>query len=105
MAEAYRLGDPVYLASIALVETQFLEERGRVHTGTLARLVEELGDPDTAMTLAPLDEPVALMVGAIARETVPEMPDRIIAATALYLGVPLVTRDHKVRAADIETIW
>jgi predicted nucleic acid-binding protein len=33
------------------------------------------------------------------------MPDRIIAATALYLGVPLVTRDGKIRAADVETIW
>jgi predicted nucleic acid-binding protein len=33
------------------------------------------------------------------------MPDRIIAATALALGLPLVTRDRKIRAADLETIW
>jgi predicted nucleic acid-binding protein len=31
---------------------------------------------------------------------------RIIAATALYLGLPLVTKDHKIRNLDvIQTIW
>jgi len=29
----------------------------------------------------------------------------VIAATALALGLPLVTRDGKIRAANIQTIW
>jgi predicted nucleic acid-binding protein len=33
------------------------------------------------------------------------MPDRIIAVTALHLGVPLVSRDRKIQAASIQTIW
>jgi predicted nucleic acid-binding protein len=33
------------------------------------------------------------------------MPDRIIAATALSLGLPLVTRDGKIRASNVITIW
>jgi PIN domain nuclease of toxin-antitoxin system len=32
-------------------------------------------------------------------------PDRIIAATALTLNLPLITRDAAIRAAGIETIW
>jgi predicted nucleic acid-binding protein len=36
---------------------------------------------------------------------VPEMPDRIIAATALYLGVPLVTQDLRIPATSLSTIW
>jgi predicted nucleic acid-binding protein len=36
---------------------------------------------------------------------VPEMPDRIIAATAIHLGVPLVTRDRRLQSAGIQTIW
>lgn len=36
---------------------------------------------------------------------VPDMPDRIITATALYLGVPVISRDHKIQASNIETIW
>jgi predicted nucleic acid-binding protein len=33
------------------------------------------------------------------------MPDRIIAATAFHLGLPLVTRDAQIRSANITTIW
>jgi len=39
------------------------------------------------------------------RDLVPEMPDRIIAATALRLGLPLITRDRRIAAAGIKTIW
>lgn len=39
-------------------------------------------------------------------ELVIGIPDRILAATVLALGVPLVTCDEKIRAFDaIETIW
>ena len=34
----------------------------------------------------------------IPRDVVPDMPDRIIAATALSNSLPLVTRDLKIRA-------
>ena len=33
------------------------------------------------------------------------MPDRIIAATALHLGVPVISRDGKIRASTVATIW
>lgn len=33
------------------------------------------------------------------------MSDRIIAATTMHLGLPLVTRDQKIRAANVETVW
>lgn len=38
-------------------------------------------------------------------EAVPDMPDRMIAATALQLGFPLVTTDSAIRASGIPTIW
>jgi predicted nucleic acid-binding protein len=49
---------------------------------------------------------IGLVVEPVDRATVPEMPDalraskaeRIIAATALHLGCPLVTRDRKIQA-------
>jgi predicted nucleic acid-binding protein len=33
------------------------------------------------------------------------MPDRVIAATALSLGIPLVSHDGKIRDSRIQTIW
>jgi hypothetical protein len=33
------------------------------------------------------------------------MPDRIVAATAIYLGVPVISRDGQIRASAIKTVW
>jgi predicted nucleic acid-binding protein len=53
----------------------------------------------------PVDRVVVDALGQINRDEVPDMPDRIIAATALALGVPLLSRDRKIRASSLETIW
>ena len=42
---------------------------------------------------------------AVNPSEVPDMPDRIIAATALHLRVPIISRDGKIRASQFETIW
>jgi predicted nucleic acid-binding protein len=44
-------------------------------------------------------------MASIPRADVPDLPDRIIAATAVYLGVPLISRDRAIRASSVETIW
>ena len=54
---------------------------------------------------SPIDRGVVDAVARVDRDSVPDMPDRIIAATALHLGLPLVAKDKKIRAAEIETIW
>jgi predicted nucleic acid-binding protein len=41
----------------------------------------------------------------ISRDIVPDMPDRIIAATALYLGMPLISPDMKIQLSGIEIVW
>jgi predicted nucleic acid-binding protein len=69
------------------------------------RLTDLLDDPESGLVLAPLDRGTADAVARIDRGSVPDMPDRIIAATALHLRLPLVTRDRKIRAASLETIW
>jgi len=38
-------------------------------------------------------------------QQVPDMPDRIIATTAVVYGVPLISRDAKIRASTVTTIW
>lgn len=37
--------------------------------------------------------------------TIPDLPDRIIAATAQFYGVPVLSRDGRIRASAIRTIW
>jgi predicted nucleic acid-binding protein len=46
------------------------------------------------------------MLGRIDRSIVPDMPDRIIAATSMALKVPVLTKDSRLKAlTTIETIW
>ncbi len=103
--QAAQADGPIYIASITLVELTYLVERGRVAEGNLDRLASLAGADDTALRLVPLDGNVARVLRGIPRDIVPDMPDRIIAATGLYLGLPVVTRDAKIQAAPIATIW
>jgi len=41
----------------------------------------------------------------VSREEVPDMPDRIIAGTALHFNVPVISRDGRICAATVKTIW
>ena len=98
-------GEPVYVSVISLVETIYLVERGRLPVEALRRLEAGLKDPISGLLLQPVDEGVAQAVHRVPGDIVPEMPDRIIAATALRLGLPLITRDRRIAAAGIKTIW
>jgi len=98
------LGEPLFLPSISLVEVIYLVEKRRLPVFALERLNAALQNPGSALRIAPLDLAVAASPQKVARDVVPDMPDRIIAATALHLGLPLVTRDYRI-AVGIETIW
>jgi predicted nucleic acid-binding protein len=52
-----------------------------------------------------VDRDVVNALSTITRGEVPDMPDRIIAATAVHLGVPLISRDRKIQASSVQTIW
>lgn len=93
------------MPSICLVELTYLAEKGRLPTAARERLIQALDDPDSPCLVAPLDRSVADALESISRTEVPDLPDRIVAFTALALGKPLVTRDHKIRAAQLQTIW
>lgn len=87
----------------------FLDLRYLVDSG---RLSEELFDDarsiveGEAFTVVALDLPVLDKVAAIPREKVPDPFDRIIAATALTLDLPLVSADEDIQEAIGErVIW
>ena len=98
-------GVPTYISAVSLVEVVYLVERGRIAADAFDKFVTELGQDNPAFTVVPLDFGVASALRNIPRNLVPDMPDRIIAATALHLGLPLVTRDRRLQNAGIQTIW
>jgi PIN domain nuclease of toxin-antitoxin system len=105
MRNAAAAGDSVFVPSISLVEIIYLIEKGRFPQALLQRIIGALGDPRRELKSVSLDENIAQVVQQIPRQVVPDMPDRIVAATALHLNLPLVTADHHIQAAGIQTIW
>ena len=102
--EATMAGSPVHIPSICLVELTYLVEKGRLPAIARERLVRALDDKQVSFRLAPLDRSVADALEFVNRDEIPDLPDRIIAATALALRVPLVTQDHRIRKSKVPTI-
>jgi PIN domain nuclease of toxin-antitoxin system len=103
--QAVESGDPIYISAISVVEFFYLVEKGRFPEIAFERLINSLNFPESAISVTPLDLIIAQSMKQIPRDVVPDMPDRIIAATALYLNLPLITRDKKIRNSGIEIIW
>ncbi len=104
--QTIQAGELIYVASISLIEIAYLVEKTRIPEAAFEQLNQALADPATSFQVIPLDLAIAQTIRQVDRATVPEMPDRIIAATALYLNLPLITCDHKIQALqNVQTIW
>ena len=95
----------IYVPSICLVEVRYLVEKGTLGEDVFTELVNSLLDTATAPTVAPLDLDIARNLARISRTEIPDMPDRIIAATALFLNLPLITRDRRIQSSTVPSIW
>ena len=105
MLNAVSSGEPIHVSSITLVEATYLVEKNRIHGSQLELLFLKLDNPHSSLAISPVTIGVVKALARVSSRDVPDMPDRIIAATALHLGLPLVARDRKIRSASIETIW
>lgn len=98
-------GNRVFVSAISVTEAIYLCERKKIPDTGLQRLRQTLRDPAAGLSITHVDARVADAMERVPRNIVPDMPDRIIAATALHLGLPLITRDRRLQSAGIKTIW
>lgn len=83
------IGDAIIIIpAIALMEVMYLFERNRIETSILQ--IENLMECRNYQF-----EPLSLEIlkTAIEIDDIPELHDRLIAATARHLGLPLITND------------
>jgi len=97
--------DAIFLSAISIVEICYLIDKGRLAETVLDRVITAIESENAGAEIISINQEVSLAVRQIPRETVPDMPDRIIAATALHLKIPLVTKYAKIQSANIQTIW
>ena len=95
----------VGLSAITFAELVYLVEKHRIGATQFSDLAQRAEATGAFLIVVPLDLAVSRSMTRVSAVDVPDLPDRIIAATAMMLGVPLISRDSKIRAAAIETIW
>lgn len=96
----------IYVPAITIVETIYLAERNRIISNGVEQLLALFQSNIDNYKIAPLNRDVAIAVRQIDKATVPEMPDRIIAATGLALNLPVLTRDQNIqKALNVDSIW
>jgi PIN domain nuclease of toxin-antitoxin system len=46
-----------------------------------------------------------MKMAEIPRQDLPDLLDRVVAATALFYKVPVLSHDGRIRSSEIKTIW
>lgn len=103
--DAIANGNHVGVAAITIAEMVYLVEKGRIPQGAVHDLHAAISHPNAVLQHVPLDENIAIEMMEIPRQDVPDLPDRIIAATASFYSVPLLTRDERIQGLSLQTIW
>jgi predicted nucleic acid-binding protein len=92
----------LHVPTIVFAEILYLAERKRITTTLAAARAYLSRFPNC------LEAPLTLAVTITAQRItdIPELHDRLIAATALHLQLPLLTNDIKISASNhVQTLW
>lgn len=95
----------VYVPTICLVEIVYLQEKGRIPADLKDRFDAELLSGRSGLAVVALTAEIVDAVARIPRTIVADMPDRIIAATALHLRLPLISQDRALQKVGLDIIW
>lgn len=101
----------IYISAITLVEVNYLTWKPTFpYIGVQDKLVELDADPSEPVKVLPVDVTGALALNSVPKIEVPDMPDRIVAATAVAHRLPLVSADRRIRGsvslrALVNVIW
>lgn len=102
--EAAAAGHDIVLSPISLAEVVYLVEKNRLPASAYDDLRTALNDPEYVIEEA-LNAGVVEAMRRVPRDDIPDLPDRIVAATSLYFDVPVISRDGRIRASNVQTVW
>lgn len=101
----------IFISTVTLVELNYLANRPTFpYPDAFPQVLSLVANPDEPLQTLPLSLGVVQTLDRVPRGEVPDMPDRIIAATAVCYRLPLVSSDEAVRTsaglnAHVSVIW
>jgi PIN domain nuclease of toxin-antitoxin system len=105
MSAVEAAGGTIYISAITPVEIIYLVEKGKVPASTYTAVRDAIADPNSPLRVLPVTEHLADVLPQAPRAVVPDMPDRIIASTAIQHRLQLVTADARIRQLPIPILW
>ena len=102
--EARQTQDGLAISDITLLEIATLANKGRVHlNSTLETFLQEV---EARFVVVPINGVACARTAALPAAYPKDPADRIIGATALVLGLALITGDREIRQSKaLQTIW
>lgn len=95
----------IAISSITFAEVVNLVEKNRLPSAVFDELTLAIADPEHVFIEAVFTAAIVQSMRHVLRAQVPDMPDRMIAATALHFNVPVISRDGRILAANLKTVW
>lgn len=83
----------------------YLIEKGRIAAESFSRLTRMLETATGQFKEIPVDLALARALMHVNVQQIPDMPDRLIAASAFLHQVPVISRDRKIVSSKLVTIW
>ena len=96
-------GIRVWIPAMVLIEIGYLYEKERIEISP-SEVLSFVQSASHSFQMRPLDELIILKTFEI--NDIPELHDRLIAGTALYLNCPILTNDPIIeRSRFVKPIW
>lgn len=98
--------EEIFISSISSWEISLLVRKGRLELTTSVEDWVAKSEALPFFQFVPFDNQIALRSNRLPGELHEDPADRAIIATALTLGVPLISKDRKIREyPHVETVW
>jgi PIN domain nuclease of toxin-antitoxin system len=98
-------GFPVLMSAVSVAELIYATEKLRLPKAVLDIILDATHREQYGLKVIPFDHEMAEAMQKVPRDLVPELPDRMIAATSVALGIPLITADQQIQRSGIPVIW